>query len=298
MGTRRDFLKYSACYLGACAASIGFSVNGFASQKSQVYVSESKNIKMAVQHAIEMAGGMSNFVKPEDIVAIKPNMAWARAPEYAANTNPYVVEEVVRLCFKAGAREVYVTDNPCNNARSVYSISKIPQHAISAGAKVFIPQKRHYKKMLINGEFVKQWDVLELFKKADKIINVPVAKHHGSAEVTCSMKNWFGAIGGFRGFLHRELHQAIFDLANFFKPQLNIVDCSRVLIKNGPTGGSLDHVKILNKIIVSKDQAAADSVTCKLLGFDPFKIEYLIIAHKKGLGNITDSQIQIYYEKI
>lgn len=295
---RRDFLKISMCSLGIGATCIGFIPNLFASSNSSVFITESENIKKAVYHAIEMAGGIGKFIQQGEVVAIKPNMAWARTPEYAANSNPLVVEEVVRLCFKAGAKEVYVTDNPCNNARSVYVLSKIPEHVEKIGAKVFIPQKRHFKKMDIGGDFVRKWEVLELYKKVDKVINIPVAKQHGSSTVTASMKNWLGAVGGYRGFLHRDLHQAIFDLASFFKPTLTVVDCSRILVRNGPTGGDLNDVKILNKIVVSEDQAAADSIAAKFLGKDPTNIKYLLIAHKRGFGNILDSNITTYYEKI
>lgn len=112
------------------------------------------------------------------------------------------------------------------------------------------------------------------------------------------MKNWLGAVGGFRGALHQNLHQAIYDLAYFFNPTLNIIDCSKVLIRNGPTGGSLSDVKVLNKIVVTTDQAAGDAVGGEFLGVDVADIDFLKIAQKKGFGNIKKSNIQIAYEKI
>lgn len=294
MINRRTFLAGSA----AVIASLSLPYRSLSKTVSHVYIAESENISKAVRHAVEMAGGITKYIKPGDVVALKPNMAWAKGPEYAANTNPIVVAEVVKLCFEAKAKEVYVSDNPCNNARSVYSISQIPEYAEKSGAKVFIPQNRHYKKMQINGDFVKDWSVFELFKVADKVINIPVLKDHGSSKITASMKNWLGAVGGFRGALHQNLHQAIYDLAYFFNPTLNIIDCSKILIKNGPTGGSLSDVKVLNKIVVTTDQAAGDAVGAEFLGVDVADIDFLKIAQKKGFGNIKKSNIQITYEKI
>jgi uncharacterized protein (DUF362 family) len=294
MINRRTFLAGSA----AVIASLSLPYRSLSKTVSHVYIAESENISKAVRHAVEMAGGITKYIKPGDVVALKPNMAWAKGPEYAANTNPIVVAEVVKLCFEAKAKEVYVSDNPCNNARSVYSICQIPEYAERMGAKVFIPQNRHYKKMQINGDFVKDWSVFELFKVADKVINIPVLKDHGSSKITASMKNWLGAVGGFRGALHQNLHQAIYDLAYFFNPTLNIIDCSKILIKNGPTGGSLSDVKVLNKIVVTTDQAAGDAVGAEFLGVDVADIDFLKIAQKKGFGNIKKSDIQIAYEKI
>lgn len=295
MFTRRNFLKISSL---AAAYLTGFAKKVYPDEYSNVFIAESEDIKKAVRHAVDMAGGIARYVKKNDVVALKPNMAWARAPEYAANTNPIVVAEVANLCFKAGAKEVYITDNPCNNPRSVFLLSEIPKHAEKTGAKVFIPQKRDYKEMKIGGQFIKEWDVLEVFKNVDKVINIPVAKQHGSSVLTASMKNWLGAVGGFRGFMHQNLHVAIYELAAFFRPDLNIIDCSRVLLRNGPTGGNLNDVKVLNRIIATEDQAAGDSVAAGYIGFSPESIEYLQIAQRKKFGNISKSAIKIYYEKI
>lgn len=294
MITRRSFLKGSLAF----AASAYFPVEGFSDMVSNVYISESENIRKAVRHGIDMAGGIDRYIKKNDVVAIKPNMAWARAPQYAANTNPIVVAEVVDLCYKAGAKEVYVSDNPCDNARSVFTLSEIPKYAEDAKAKVFIPQGRHFKEMNINGRFVKEWSVFELYKSADKVINIPVAKHHGSSQLTACMKNWFGGVGGYRGSLHQNLHQAIYDIATFFKPTLNVVDCTRVLLRNGPTGGSFSDVKALNKIIVATDQAAADTIAADFLGINVRDVDYLMIAGRNRYGNTNKANIKIFYEKV
>jgi uncharacterized protein (DUF362 family) len=297
MLNRRNFLKKTM--VAYVAAKTVTTPNVFAeNRKSNVAISQSSNHRATVRSAVAMLGGMENFISKGDVVAVKPNMAWAREPKYAANTNPEVVAEVVKLCFEAGAKKVYVTDNPCNNARSVYAISRIPEYVQKEGAEVFIPQNRHYKEMNLRGTFIDDWPVLELFKTADKVINVPVAKHHGSTQLTASIKNWLGAVGGFRGSLHQNLHQAIVDLATFFKPTLNIVDCTRILMANGPTGGSLDDVKISNKIIASTDQVATDFLAAKELGFEPTTIKFLQIAEKQGLGTSDKNEMNIVYEKV
>ncbi len=62
-----------------------------------------------VQRAIAAVGGMKKFVHSGDTVVIKPNICAARAPQYAATTNPQVVATLVRLAQgrrrRQGARD-------------------------------------------------------------------------------------------------------------------------------------------------------------------------------------------------
>jgi uncharacterized protein (DUF362 family) len=57
-----------------------------------------------VDRALEDLGGIRRFVSRQDVVVLKPNIAWDRTPEQAANTNPELVAEVVRQCWQAGAK--------------------------------------------------------------------------------------------------------------------------------------------------------------------------------------------------
>jgi uncharacterized protein (DUF362 family) len=294
MINRRNFLKFGF------ATSVAMSIPSLSEGgiKSNLAIAESTDHRKAASTAIEMLGGIDKFIKKGDVVAIKPNMAWAREPQYAANTNPEVVAEVIKLCYKAGAKKVIVTDNPCDNARSVFNLSKIPLLAQKENADVFIPQRRHYENMDIGGKFLGQWPVLKIFKEVDKVINIPVAKNHSSSKVTIGMKNWMGAIGGNRGFLHQNLHQAIFELATFFKPNLTLIDCTRIMLQGGPSGGSLSYVRKLNRIIATTDVVAGDAVACEYLEINPYDVRYLTLAADNGLGQISKSNMNIQYEKI
>ena len=67
-----------------------------------------------VRRAVAALGGMERFVRKGETVIIKPNIGWDRLPEQAADTDPGVVAELVRLCRAAGAGKVIVTDIPVN----------------------------------------------------------------------------------------------------------------------------------------------------------------------------------------
>jgi hypothetical protein len=86
--------------------------------------------------AMEALGGMKKFVKPNQIVVVKPNIGWDAPPERAANTNPELVGQVVRSCIEAGAKQVMVFDNPCDEWTRCYKNSGIEQAVKDSGGQI------------------------------------------------------------------------------------------------------------------------------------------------------------------
>ena len=251
-----------------------------------------------VTTAINALGGMSQFISRGDIVVVKPNIGWDRTPQQAACTNPEVVATVVKLCLEAGAKEVKVLDNPCNPARRTYARSGIASAAKAAGAKVSFPNPHRLKKIPLHGDWLKEWEVYTDFIEADKLINVPVAKHHSLSRVTLGMKNWLGALGGNRNQLHQKLDYAMVDLASFFKPALSILDAYRLLRRNGPQGGRLSDVKLVKTLIASQDYTAVDALGASLFEIPPEELTFLRLAHQKGRGEIYREKMKIVEKKI
>ena len=167
------------------------------------------------RRAIEELGGIRRFISRGDVVVIKPNIAWDRTAEQAANTNPQVVAEVCRLCLEAGARRVIVTDVSINDPRSCFARSGIAAAARAAGAEVILPEERLFREVDLRGRGADAWPVLEPFLSADKMINIPIAKHHSLTGATLGMKNWYGILGGPRQRLHQHIHESLVDLADF-----------------------------------------------------------------------------------
>ncbi len=236
------------------------------------------------KEAISSLGGIKRFISTGDLVMVKPNIGWDRTPKQAACTNPQVVKTVVELCLNAGAKEVKVMDNPCNQARRTYARSGIAAAAKEAGAKVLFPSAHQLKKMALNGEWLKEWEVYTDFVEADKIINVPIAKTHSLSKLSLGVKNWLGALGGNRNQLHQKLDQAMIDLAAFFKPCLTVMDGWRILIRNGPQGGRLSDTKLYKTVVAGVDYIAVDSAAASFFDMTPQDLPYLLIAHQKGFG--------------
>lgn len=231
-----------------------------------------------LSRALESLGGISRFIERGDTVAIKPNIGWERFPEQAANTNPHLVSAMVEQCLQAGAGEVVVTDASCNDPNRAFQKSAIGQYAHNAGARVLLPQPHRFREMSLGGGILGRWEVYQPLIQADKVINMAIVKHHSLTAVTAGMKNWYGILGGARNLLHQDIHQSIFDLANFVRPTLTVLDAIRVLVRNGPQGGSYDDVEERNVLIAGTDQVACDALGATLLGREGRDLRYLAMA--------------------
>src|SRR5450631_3854262 len=246
-----------------------------------------------VRRAVDAMGGMKRFVSRGDIVAVKPNIGWDRMPVHAANTNPQVVAEVVKLAFDAGAKEVIVTDASCNEANRCFQRSVIWRATYALGATVILPSAHRFRDMRMKGEVLDQWPVYLPLVNADKVINVPVAKHHNLAKFTAGMKNWYGILGGRRNRLHQNIDVSIADLATFMRPTLTIIDATRVLLRNGPQGGNIDDTREMLTIVASIDQVAADAYACTLIGQHRDNLSYLKMANDRGIGTMYWENLRV-----
>jgi uncharacterized protein (DUF362 family) len=252
----------------------------------QMAIAKGEDPAALVRAAIDALGGMRRFISRGDVVAIKPNIGWARVPAQAANTNPAMVAEVVKLCFDAGAKRVIVSDVSLNDPQRCFDLSGIRLAAAAVGAQVVLPQDRHFRERQLGGEMLKRWPVYLTLTEADKVINMPVIKHHNLCAATGAMKNWYGLLGGTRNQLHQNINLSIADLATFMRPTLTVMDAYRVLYRNGPQGGSFRDVMLKKEVIASIDQVAADAYGISLLGLKPVEIPYLPMAEERKIGTV------------
>ncbi len=288
---RRDFMKDLA--LGSAVLRYGPSLLAQAKPHPDMAIVTGESPAAITKEALAALGGMIRFIAKGDKVIIKPNIGWDRTPELAATTNPEVIKTLVELSFEAGAKEVTVMDNTTNQAQRCYARSGIAEAAKAAGAKVPFVNEYRLKKMALKGEWLKDWEVFTDFVEADKLINVPIAKHHSLCRLTIGMKNWLGAIGGPRNQLHQKLDEGMVDLAAFFKPQLTVLDAYRILTRNGPQGGRTSDVKLQKTVVASIDPVAVDTVGAGFFEIRPEELVYLGIAQKRGLGQIGLEKLTI-----
>jgi uncharacterized protein (DUF362 family) len=260
----------------------------------QMVVAQNAEPRELVRQALADLGGIGRFISRKDVVVLKPNIAWDRTPEQAANTNPDLVAEVVRQCWQAGAKRVIVTDVSCNEANRCFHRSGIQAAAQAAGAEVVLPDPDRFREVELGGVVLKSWPVFTPFLEADKIINLPIAKHHALTGATLGMKNWYGILGGERNRLHQQIHQSLVDLASFMLPTLTLIDCYRVLLRNGPTGGNLEDVATKKTLVAGTDPVAIDAYVAKAYwNLEPEQMPYLTMAAARGLGTVDFASLKV-----
>ncbi len=292
----RDVLLWSAgLSLGVpCFEAAGIST---APAPPLIGVASGRDYRLLVEKAIEIIGGIKSFVKNNDKVVIKPNIGWDRTPELGANTHPLVVRALAELALDAGASRVQVFDYTCNEKRRCYTSSGIIDELEKIGDKRIrwehIDPRKFVPVDITGGKSLKRWEIYQDALTADCYINVPVAKHHGLSRLSLGLKNAMGVIGGNRGKLHQNLGQDLADLATVVKPQLTVIDATRMLLRNGPQGGRVEDVKIADTVIATTDPVAADAYATTLFGLQPEEIDSTVAAYKMGLGEIDVQRMQI-----
>ena len=297
---RRKFLKYQA--LGALwVTTVGTVIapkKGLADMVPDIAVAKG-SVANATRAAVEMLGGIKQFVKPGDKVVIKPNMSFASSPRYGSNTHPKAVRELVVLCKEAGASKISVLDHTLAPPEMCLNRSGIKRacDAIEKGIVRSANDYELYQEVPVkDGITMSKTRVLKDVLEADVLIAAPAAKSHSSTVVSLSMKGMMGLIWDRRSMHWQGLDEGIVDICSVLKADLTVVDGSKVLSTNGPRGPG----KVLNAgtIIASKDMVAADAYTVALFEWwgsrkKPEEIAHIQQAHNRKLGRMDIKNLSI-----
>jgi len=293
---RRNFVKASAGALAglALADSLGPLVQAAPPGRPDLAVAHGAAPRQLVRAVVDALGGMRSFIARGDVVVVKPNIGWDRAPEQAGCTNPEVVAALAQLALEAGAKRVKVFDRCCDDPRRCYVQSGIEAAARAAGAEVSYVDERRFREVRFpGGQAIQAWPVYLDVLEADKVINVPIAKHHSLARLTLSFKNWMGVLGDNRGLIHQKLDLALVDVHTVLKPCLTVLDAVRILTANGPHGGNPADVKKLDLVIAGTDQVAIDAYGATLFGRTGADLGCVVEAARRGLGVMDLSRLAI-----
>jgi len=299
---RRTFIRRTV--QAAIAAAAGglpaldlLSLPAQAAQAPPLAVRKGQDVPLLVRETISALGGIQNFVKPGEVVVVKPNIGWDRTVELAANTHPGVVKTLVQLCLEAGAKQVRIFDRTCNDERRCYTQSGIRsamESIRSERVSLEYMDRRAYKELTIKGgQAFDRWEFYMPVIEADRLINVPIAKHHSISQLTLGMKNLMGVIGGNRGRLHHNIAESLSDIASVIHSDLTVVDATRILKANGPQGGRLQDVRVLDTLIASPDIVAADAYATTLFGLSPEQVPTVVAAARRGLGVMDLKQVRM-----
>ncbi|MCH8076690.1 MAG: DUF362 domain-containing protein [SAR324 cluster bacterium] len=241
-----------------------------------------------LRKALDALGGISHYIRPGDVVLVKPNVAFDRSPNLGATTHPDILEALVRmLLVDARAAEVRVADNPIESPADCFAKSGVGRAAETAGGRVYLPDGNAFRMLHTPGaELIESWWFFQRpLAGVNKVIGVAPAKDHNLCQASLGIKNWYGLLGGRRNQFHQRIHQIVSDLSIMIRPTLTIVDGTRVLMRNGPTGGDPTNVKAGDAVLAAVDPVAQDAWAYEhLLERTDAPPEYLKLAEAKGSG--------------
>lgn len=304
--SKRDFFKFS---LGATGCVALLNPKDFLARNLLAPIQESTKpllavvqgeTEKAVEKALEILGGMENFIQSGQTVLLKPNASFPNPPHWGSNTNPELVKAVALHALKVGASRVFVADNTMREGMESFNRSGLTEVLADVQRVKVLPiqeESLFTEVMVPNGKALKTVKIAKLLQKVDVLINLPCAKSHSATDVSFGLKNNMGVIWN-RNFFHTgtNLHEAIAELATVIRPHLTILDATRALVTGGPTGPG--KVQELNTVIAGMDPLAVDAYATTLVNWNnrslkPKMIKHLLSASRLGVGEIELENIHI-----
>jgi uncharacterized protein (DUF362 family) len=255
----------------------------------------------ATRKALEALGGLSRFVGKGQRVVLKPNMSFAKSPDFAASTHPLVVVALARACLDAGAAEVLVLDHTLQRAELCLDRTGIRDacRGIPGVHVLAVQDRKFFREIRVpQGKVLQRVEVIRDILDNAVLINVPVAKSHSATGVSMGLKGLMGLIWDRESFHSQfDMNQGIADLATVIRPSLTVLDATRALASGGP-GGPGD-VKRPNLVIAGVDPVAVDAYGVGIVpwygqNFKGRQVEHLLAAYQRGLGKIDVEKLKIF----
>lgn len=256
--------------------------------------------------ALAGLGGIQRFVRPGQVVCIKPNATWAYPPGTASSTDPDVLRALILLVQEAGAAKIIVVDH-CTldpgaaECLRVSGIGKVLDEFPDV-VKVFGDRFRSPKELFVDVEFpqgvaFKKLAVFKAAVEADVRINMAVPKSHWVTKFTLCLKHLMGYYQ-LPTALHANLDQGIADIAtpSAISSHLHILEAIRVRYpvpgrqQAGGLGNEItdpQRVKRLNQMVAGTDPVLIDAYgMTEYYGRLPAELPHVQRAYEMGLGEI------------
>jgi uncharacterized protein (DUF362 family)/NAD-dependent dihydropyrimidine dehydrogenase PreA subunit len=252
----------------------------------------SREVIDAVFYAVDLLGGIKNFIKQNDNVLIKPNLLSPRRPDEAVCTHPEVLRAAIKLVKEARAKPI-VGDSPgsfftVRDVDFVYEATEVKRITEEENAELI----KFEKSCIING-----YPIAEVCLNASLIISLPKLKTHALTIMTGAIKNTFGLIPGLSKVeCHRnnpkpkDFVKILLDIFEITKPRLSIMDAIVAMEGDGPAAGD---PRALGLILASPDAVSLDVVISELVGLPPHRDIVISEARRRGAGETNINNIRI-----
>ncbi len=223
----------------------------------------------AVKEAVDLVGGIKKFVKPGEVVLLKPNLLAGKTPESGVTTHPSILRAALLLVKEAEGVAKVGDSSALGNTGKNAEKAGYAKICKEFGAE-FIELKTPVDLKNPKAKIFKRMEVAREAIECDVIINLPKMKTHAQMYLTLGVKNLFGCIPGKRKLqwhLSAGIDTAYFatmllDLMALVRPKLNILDAVTAMEGNGPASGELKDVGL---VMASGDTLALDAVAARVL---------------------------------
>jgi len=228
-------------------------------------------VARAIARQLKHLGGLERFVRPGDVVLLKPNFIAPRSSRHATQTHPAIILEIARLLKDYGAKP-FVGDSPAwGNVFACVKALNLEEPL----KKMSVPVKQLDKsKWCRIGAGNTKVGISSVALDADVIINLPKFKSHQQLVATFAVKNMFGCVSGKRKALWHfrkgknfaDFCELLIDIYNFLSPVFTIIDGVMAMDGPGPIRG---RTRPLGWLIGGTDPTACEIVCSKLVNIDP-----------------------------
>ena len=254
----------------------------------RVVVVRGENVFSMVEEALRFFGRPSRRK-----VVIKPNLIIDRP----GPTTPVDVVEALLRFYGPGYHEVVIAEGSgwCETREAFETLGYV-ELAKRYGVRLVDLNEDAYEEVSRPDALVLKSFRLPLTVKNAFLVSAALLKTHSLTGVSLSLKNMLGiAIGepvraGKKRRFHRlGLDESIVDICSYKRPDMAVID-GRVACIGGELGGRPEPLGLL---IASDDPVAADAIGAKILGYDPFSIRHIRLAHERRLGTADLSEVEI-----
>ena len=253
--------------------------------------------------------GLGEALSREHLTILKDNISW-HLYFPGAHSTPWQLEATVRTLREEGFQDLVgvhnrtvVTDASLgdrqNKFRGVYERYQIPTVDNFAPEVKWVKYEPKSKLLVLDKIFPEGIEIPEMFK-GKNIVHLPTVKTHVYTTTTGAMKNAFGGLLKHnRHYCHTDIHATLVDLLTIQKEIHPGIFCvmDGTICGNG-AGPRAMHPEVKNYMLASSDMVAIDAVAAKMMGFDPMSLDYIRLAHERGLGCGRVEEIEVVGEDI
>lgn len=252
-------------------------------------------VQAALQHSVDLLGGLDGFLKPGERLMLKVNCLTDAAPERAVTTHPSFLRAAIRLA-KTRTHRIVVADSP--GYMPFLGCSKTGYAEVAAQERVELVElvaddTWDYPQ----GVLYKKFPSSSLLRQVDRVWNLPKLKTHALMTLTLAVKNMFGLIPGtlkmgyhLRAGTDKMLFAKILvDIFRARPPDLNLVDGIVGMEGNGPSAGT---PRALGLVVAGADGFSTDAAIARLLGVPVSRVPVLATYQSLQKGEPLEMEIR------